>query len=111
VEGAGSSVTFEFGPTADVVGGGISARGRRRLQNSTRATQDACALRWKIEQFHREIKQLTGIEKCQCRKARIQRNHIACAVLVWISLTQLARNAVGLPSPGLRSPSISMAFA
>ena len=40
------------------------------------------------------IKQLTGIEKCQCRKARILRNHIACAVLVWIRLTQLARKTM-----------------
>ena len=30
-----------------------------------------CKIRWKIEEFHREIKQLTGIESCQCRKARI----------------------------------------
>jgi hypothetical protein len=60
-------------------------------QDSTLDVQDACALRWKIEQFHREIKQLTGVEKCQCRKSRIQRNHIACAVLVWIRLTAIAR--------------------
>jgi hypothetical protein len=26
-------------------------------------------LRWKVEEFHREFKQLTGCEKCQCRKA------------------------------------------
>src|ERR1035437_2210002 len=25
------------------------------------------SMRWKIEQLHREEKQLTGIEKCQCR--------------------------------------------
>ena len=36
-------------------------------------------MRWKIEEFHRELKQLTGVEACQCRQARIQRNHIACA--------------------------------
>lgn len=60
---------------------------------TTKDTQKACALRWKIEQLHRELKQLTGIEKCQCRKARIQRNHIACAVLVWIHLKKLALRA------------------
>jgi hypothetical protein len=49
-----------------------------------------CAIRWKIEQFHRELKQLTGIESCQCRKARLQRNHIACAMLVWLRLKDLA---------------------
>lgn len=92
-------------------------------QDSTQGVQDACALRWKIEQFHRELKQLTGVEKCQCRKARIQRNHIACAVLVWIRLTALARNAgktiyqikrdmlSGYLRQELRSPSVSMAFA
>ena len=63
-------------------------------QNSTGDTQEVCAIRWKIEQFHRELKQVTGIEKCQCRKARIQRNHIACAVLVWIRLTELARKSM-----------------
>jgi len=63
-------------------------------QNSTDDTQKVCAIRWKIEQFHRELKQLTGVEKCQCRKGRIQRNHIACAVLVWIRLTELARKSM-----------------
>jgi hypothetical protein len=41
-------------------------------------------------EFHRELKQLTGVEACQCRKARIQRNHIACALLVWSRLKSLA---------------------
>ena len=36
-----------------------------------------------IEQLHRELKQLTGIEKCQCRK---QRAHIACCYQAWFSL-------------------------
>ncbi|BAU06015.1 hypothetical protein FIS3754_19260 [Fischerella sp. NIES-3754] len=49
-----------------------------------------CKIRWKIEEFHREIKQLTGIESCQCRKARLQINHIACAMLVWVKLKNLA---------------------
>lgn len=59
-------------------------------QDSTDATQDACGIRWKIEEFHRELKQLTGVEACQCRKARIQRNHIACALLVWSRLKSVA---------------------
>jgi len=53
--------------------------------------QQVCAIRWKIEQFHREIKQLTGIEANQCRKARIQRNHIGCSILVWVSFSRLAK--------------------
>lgn len=59
-------------------------------QNDTLAAQEACGWRWKIEQFHRETKQLTGLEGCQCRKARIVRNHIACAILVWVRLKQVA---------------------
>ncbi len=59
-------------------------------QSSTDFTHLLCKIRWKIEEFHREIKQLTGIESCQCRKARLQRNHIACAMLVWLRLKSLA---------------------
>lgn len=60
-------------------------------QDSMSGTQEVCGWRWKIEQFHREAKQLTGLEQCQCRKARIQRNHIACAFLVWARLAYVAR--------------------
>jgi hypothetical protein len=59
-------------------------------QGSTQDAQQVSAKRWKIEEFHREAKQLTGLEDCQCRKARIQRNHIACALLVWSRLKTLA---------------------
>jgi len=59
-------------------------------QSSTDVVQEVCKIRWKIEEFHREIKQLTGIESCQCRKARLQLNHIACAMLVWVRLKNLA---------------------
>nr|MDZ8047179.1 transposase [Nostoc sp. DedQUE02] len=59
-------------------------------QASTDVVQQVCKVRWKIEEFHRELKQLTGIESCQCRKGRIQRNHIACAILVWLRLKDLA---------------------
>ncbi|GCL39106.1 hypothetical protein SR1949_42280 [Sphaerospermopsis reniformis] len=61
-------------------------------QSSMDVTQQVCKIRWKIEEFHREIKQLTGIESCQCRKGRLQRNHIACAMLVWLRLKNLAYN-------------------
>ena len=59
-------------------------------QHSTEATHDVCGFRWKIEQLHRESKQLTGLEACQCRNSRIQRNHIGCALLVWVRLKALA---------------------
>ena len=48
--------------------------------------QNADAHRWQIEQFHREFKQLTGSEKCQCRLQRSQRNHIACCYQAWLAL-------------------------
>ena len=101
-------------------------------QDNTEAVQDACGFRWKVEQFHRETKQLTGpvpdssnrgIEGCQCRKARIVRNHIGCAMLVWVRLKQVADETQrsiyqvkhGLLSDYLRqqlkSPSIQMTLA
>ena len=60
-------------------------------QSDASVAQTACAWRWKIEQFHREAKQLTGLEKCQCRLARIVRNHVACAFLVWVRLMRQAQ--------------------
>ena len=59
-------------------------------QNDTAVAQQVCNQRWKIEQFHRETKQVTGIEGCQCRLARIVRNHIGCAMLVWVRLKTIA---------------------
>lgn len=59
-------------------------------QTSTEGTRKVCAIRWKVEQLHREGKQVTGLERCQCRKARLQRNHVACALLVWVRLKELA---------------------
>ncbi len=91
--------------------------------DSTDATQDVCGVRWKIEQLHREGKQLTGLERCQCRTARIQRNHIACALLVWGRLkalaTQTGRTVYQLKHgllddylvQQLRNPSLKMVLA
>ncbi len=64
-------------------------------RDSVQDARTARALRWKIEEFHREAKQLTGIERCQCRGGRIQRNHIACALLVWSRLKHLAYQSSG----------------
>ena len=92
-------------------------------QAEVQAVQEVCGLRWKVEQFHRETKQVTGLEGCQCRKARIVRNHIGCAILVWVRLKQVAQETnrtiyqvkQGLLSDYLRqqlkSPSIKMALA
>jgi hypothetical protein len=53
---------------------------------TAQVAQEANDVRWQVEEFHRELKQLTGSEKCQCRKARSQRNHLACCYHVWITL-------------------------
>ena len=55
---------------------------------------EAVQVRWQVEEFHRSFKQLTGSEKCQCRKASAQRNHLTCCYLAWVSLRQHAR-AIG----------------
>ena len=59
-------------------------------QSDSDAAQKESRHRWKIEQFHRETKQTTGLERCQCRLNRSQRNHIAAAMLVWLSVKELA---------------------
>lgn len=74
---------------------------------TTQAVQEVCGLRWKIEQLHREVKQLTGLEHCQCRKARIQRNHIACAFLVWVRLAELAHRSISLNTGYAMTTSLS----
>lgn len=59
-------------------------------QNAAQDVKENIALRWCVEQLHREEKQLTGIQESQCRLARAQRNHILAATLVWTRLKSLA---------------------
>ena len=59
-------------------------------QSDVSVVRQVCDVRWRIEQFHRETKQLTGLEECQCRLARIVRNHIASAFLLWVHLMRKA---------------------
>lgn len=59
-------------------------------QSDIDAAQQVSRQRWKIEQFHREAKQITGVERCQCRLNRAQRNHIAASWLVWVVFKELA---------------------
>jgi len=65
--------------------------GDRPLDTSAQVVQDESDVRWQVEQMHRELKQLSGIESCQCRKARSQRTHIACCYQAWLSLKVKAR--------------------
>jgi hypothetical protein len=57
----------------------------------TAVVQNENKRRWVIEQLHRELKQLTGTERCQCRKQRAQRNHFACCYHAWFSLKVIAK--------------------
>lgn len=59
-------------------------------QHNTRAAEEKSGIRWTVEQFHREDKQITGLECCQCRLARSQRNHITLATLTWVRFKELA---------------------
>lgn len=47
--------------------------------------------RWQIEVFHRELKQVCGLERCQSRTSRAQRNHIALSILSWIKQAETRR--------------------
>ncbi len=68
-----------------------AAAGEAHAATTADDVQEANVVRWQIEQLHREVKQLTGSEKCQCRKARSQRNHLACCYLAWLTLRLQAR--------------------
>jgi hypothetical protein len=50
--------------------------GRKNLQ----------AICWAIENFHRALKELCGVEKCKRRKEAGQRNHINCTLRAFICL-------------------------
>jgi hypothetical protein len=43
-------------------------------------------LAWSVEEYHRGLKQFTGVERCQSRMTRAQRNHIGCAIRALVRL-------------------------
>lgn len=49
--------------------------------------------RWEIEVFHRELKQTCGLQSCQARASRSQRNHIGLSILTWIKQADLRRRS------------------
>jgi hypothetical protein len=54
------------------------------LESPTRdQVQSILAARWSVEVYHRELKQTCGIECCQSRTGRAQRNHIFLAIASW----------------------------
>lgn len=55
------------------------------LSSNASVVRDAYARRWKIEEFHRGIKQTTGVVACQSRNSRSQRTHIFCGLLSFLA--------------------------
>lgn len=53
---------------------------------SASAAERIYGKRWNIEIYHKGLKQQCGVEKCQARIARIQRNHIWCSINAFIAL-------------------------
>lgn len=53
---------------------------------SSSDVREAAAQRWKIEEYHRGLKQTVGIEMCQSRTKRAQRTHIFCSILSFLAL-------------------------
>ena len=93
----GQPLSLRAGPHVPAWGGdtaGQPGKGYAKILRDVATGVSPVASYWKqtlIEQFHRETKQVTGLESCQCRKARIVRNHIGCAILVWVRLKQVAQ--------------------
>jgi hypothetical protein len=58
---------------------------------TAQVAKESSDVRWQVEELHRGLKQLTGSEKCQCRAARAQRNHLACCYHAWVSLKVKAK--------------------
>lgn len=56
------------------------------LNLSSLDVREAAAQRWKIEEYHRGLKQTVGIEMCQSRTKRAQRTHIFCSILSFLAL-------------------------
>jgi hypothetical protein len=69
---------------------------------TAQVAEDSSDVRWQVEELHRGLKQLTGSEKCQCRAARAQRNHLACCYHAWVSLKVTAEE-LGQTMYALRS--------
>lgn len=57
-----------------------------KLDFSSEDIQKVFARRWKIEEYHRGLKQTVGLEMCQSRAKRAQRTHIFCSILSFLAL-------------------------
>ncbi|MGH2612329.1 MAG: IS701 family transposase [Rhabdochlamydiaceae bacterium] len=66
--------------------GAVEYLATNKLDMTLLDIKTVAAQRWKIEEYHRGLKQTTGIEKCQARTQRSQRNHIFCSIISFIGL-------------------------
>jgi hypothetical protein len=51
---------------------------------------------WKIEEYHRGIKQFCGVERCQATRNSIQRAHIQMAIRAFLRF-EVHRIKTGIP--------------
>ncbi len=80
LRGYGEVMLFRFVSNerrTDYIATSLENPSRERIENLMKA-------RWKVEVYHRELKQTCAIERCQSRSGRAQRNHICIAILAWI---------------------------
>jgi hypothetical protein len=80
LRGYGWITVFRFvakNSRTDYIGTNMENPSRDRIEAIIKA-------RWKIEVYHRELKQTCGLERCQSRTGRAQRNHIFLAISAWI---------------------------
>jgi len=75
--------------------GAVEYLATNKLDMTLSDIKTVAAQRWKIEEYHRGLKQTTGIEKCQARTQRSQRNHIFCSIISFIGL-ELQRRKTGV---------------
>jgi len=61
----------------DYIGTNIKAPTSQKIINYVKK-------RWDIEVYHRELKQTCGLERCQARTSRAQRNHILLSIKAWM---------------------------
>ncbi len=79
---------------------------------------------WRIEEYHRGIKQFCGVERCQARRGKAQRNHIGLSIRAFLRMEghcfalgiswfqaklDVIRNAVRtyLANPSIRLPMVA----
>jgi len=74
-----SKIVFENGDITYIATNDLSLKNSKTIRSHSDH-------RWKIETFHRGIKQCCGIERCYSTKERSQRNHILCAFLAFLKL-------------------------